>query len=95
MFCRICGASIPEDSIFCPQCGTKISSSFTKEVIKTNMIMIQTSMLCKSMDAYISLRGTHIVSITSLSNIVEKIIYTLLLIFIFSNVTCHFVGSVL
>lgn len=35
MFCRICGASIPEDSIFCPQCGTKISSSFTKEVIKT------------------------------------------------------------
>lgn len=46
MFCRHCGKGIPEDSRFCPNCGTKINSVETVKPPKTREKQVQKAKEC-------------------------------------------------
>lgn len=43
MFCRKCGNEIPDDSIFCLKCGTKVEKVDSKEKVEINQVLDESS----------------------------------------------------
>lgn len=99
MFCRICGASIPEDSIFCPQCGSKLSSSLAKEVTKPDSeIKITEKIVKKTEDGHPHVELFQAPfwrrAIGSLLDKILIILISIITVVIISGINYDFIGDI-